>query len=235
MRVGRVSGILCSVSSLYTLGMAANPCTLHVANLKADAERLTLVVTHDPRCPLHLTREGNRLILSPRNPIPTPPVIHQDKPAKKYSRRTEAPYHKTRVDHIIALAQKKIGSRYTYGEAGPDRFDCSGFVYYVFQKNGLTIPRTSIEQSRFRPRLTRRELRRGDLLFFDTGGRGHVNHSGIYLGHGRFIHASSGKAYGVTISNLDRGFYLDKFRWGGRIDLPDTQLEHSEPSEAGVY
>ena len=235
MKAGSVLPILCGVSSLCMSGVAADPCALHVANLEADAERLTLVVTHDPHCPLRLTREGNRLILSPRNPIPTPPITHQVKPTKKYSRRAEVPHRKTRVDRIITLAQKKIGSRYTYGEAGPDRFDCSGFVYYVFRKNGLTIPRTSIEQSRFRPRLTRRELRRGDVLFFDTGGRGHVNHSGIYLGHGRFIHASSGKAYGVTISNLDRGFYLDKFRWGGRVDLPGTQLEHSKPSESSVY
>ena len=214
--------------------MAADPCTLHVASLEADAERLTLVVTHDPRCPLHLIREGNRLILSPRNPIPTP-ATHQSKPSEKRVRRKETIHQNTTLDRLIALAQKKIGSRYAYGEAGPDRFDCSGFVYYVFRKNGLTIPRTSMEQSRFRPRLTRRELRRGDVLFFDTGGRGHVNHSGIYLGHGRFIHASSGKVYGVTISNLDRGFYLDKFRWGGRVVLPSTQTEHSKPSESSVY
>lgn len=44
----------------------------------------------------------------------------------------------------------------------------------------------------------------------------HLNYSGVYLGEGKFIHSSSGKAYGVTISKLDKGFYVDKFRWGMR-------------------
>jgi len=234
MRTGRTLRILLGFSSLSMPGIAADTCALHVANLEADAERLTLVVTHDPRCPLHLTREGNRLILSPRNPIPAQ-APRKSKPSRKHTKKTNTIPNNTLTNRIISLAKTKIGSRYAYGKAGPDRFDCSGFVYYAFQKNGLSIPRTSIEQSRFRPRLNRRELRRGDLLFFDTGGRGHVNHSGIYLGHGRFIHASSGKVYGVTISNLDRGFYRDKFRWGGRVILPSTQKKHFKSSEAGVY
>jgi hypothetical protein len=60
-------------------------------------------------------------------------------------------------------------------------------------------------------------LRKGDLVFFDTAQRGHVNHSGLYLGGGSFIHASSGKVYGVTISHLDRGFYARAFQWGVRV------------------
>jgi sulfane dehydrogenase subunit SoxC len=60
------------------------------------------------------------------------------------------------------------------------------------------------------------DLKKGDMVFFDTHERGHVNHSGVYLGDGRFIHASSGKAMSVTISELDKGFYVDKFRWGIR-------------------
>lgn len=59
-------------------------------------------------------------------------------------------------------------------------------------------------------------VKKGDILFFDTHHRNHVNHSGVYLGDVKFIHSSSGKAYIVTISELDKGFYLDKFRWGIR-------------------
>jgi len=116
-------------------------------------------------------------------------------------------------DDLIALAKSKLGSPYVYAKAGPDSFDCSGFVYYLFNENNIDIPRTSIAQSKIGSKITRDEIKRGDLVFFDTSLKGHVNHSGIYLGDGKFIHASSGKANSVTISDID-GWYKDKFRWG---------------------
>ena len=122
----------------------------------------------------------------------------------------------TKVDKLIALAKSKLGNSYEPAKAGPDHFDCSGFVYYVFTSNSISIPRTSLAQSQSGEKLSRQELKKGDILFFDTHHRNHVNHSGIYLGDGKFIHSSSGKAYGVTVSELDKGFYLDKFRWGIR-------------------
>jgi cell wall-associated NlpC family hydrolase len=122
----------------------------------------------------------------------------------------------TKIEKIIILAKSKIGDSYEPAKAGPDHFDCSGFVYYVFKKNGIAIPRSSLTQSQSGDKLKRDELKKGDILFFDTHDRQHINHSGIYLGNGEFIHSSSGKAYAVTISELDRGFYKDKFRWGVR-------------------
>ena len=121
-----------------------------------------------------------------------------------------------KVDELISLAKSKVGSSYQYAKAGPNHFDCSGFVYYLFKTNNITIPRTSLNQSKDGKKITREEIKKGDILFFDTSNKKHVNHSGVYLGNGKFIHSSSGKAYGVTISNLDKGFYLDKFRWGIR-------------------
>lgn len=121
-----------------------------------------------------------------------------------------------KTDKLISLAKSKLGSSYEPTKTGPDHFDCSGFVYYVFTNIGISIPRTSIDQSESGKKLTREELEKGDILFFDTYERNHVNHSGIYLGDGKFIHSSSGKAYGVIISDLDKGFYLEKFRWGVR-------------------
>ena len=120
------------------------------------------------------------------------------------------------TEKIIALAKSKLGNSYQPSKAGPDHFDCSGFVYYLFTHNGITIPRSSLTQSKAGKKLQRNEIVRGDILFFDTADRQHINHSGIYLGGGKFIHSSSGHAYGVTISNLDKGFYRDKFRWGIR-------------------
>jgi len=120
------------------------------------------------------------------------------------------------VETLLERAKSKLGDSYVYAATGPDHFDCSGFVYYLFKESGVRIPRSSLPQSQSGEKLSREEIQKGDILFFDTHERGHVNHSGVYLGDGKFIHASSGKAYGVTISELDKGFYEDKFRWGIR-------------------
>jgi cell wall-associated NlpC family hydrolase len=116
-------------------------------------------------------------------------------------------------DTLISLAKSKIGSPYIYAKAGPNSFDCSGFVYYIFNENNIQVPRTSLAQSKIGSKINRDKIKRGDLVFFDTSLKGQVNHSGIYLGDGKFIHASSGKANGVTISDID-GWYKDKFKWG---------------------
>ena len=119
---------------------------------------------------------------------------------------------------IVIEAYKHLGKPYKYGATGPNSFDCSGFVYAVHRNLGVTIPRTSRDQSQIKGRkLSKNELKVGDLVFFDTSLKGHVNHSGIYLGKGKFIHASSGKAFSVTISDIN-AWYKDKFRWGKHIN-----------------
>lgn len=118
---------------------------------------------------------------------------------------------------LILFAQSNLGKPYQYGTKGPETFDCSGFVYTVYQKNGIRIPRSSLAQSVIEGnKIPRKELEIGDMVFFDTALKGFVNHSGIYLGDGKFIHASSGKAHAVTISDMN-AWYKDKFKWGKRL------------------
>lgn len=122
------------------------------------------------------------------------------------------------IEALIKIALGHLGKPYVYGTIGPESFDCSGFVYGVHRQLGIHLPRTSLNQSKIpSAKISREDLQRGDLVFFDTSGKGVVNHSGIYLGDAEFIHASSGKAYSVTISSLE-AWYKDKFKWGKRIN-----------------
>lgn len=118
---------------------------------------------------------------------------------------------------LVKEASSHLGKPYKYGKTGPKSFDCSGFVYAVHRNVGLKIPRTSLAQSKISgDKISKKNLEIGDLVFFDTSKKGHVNHSGIYIGKGKFIHASSGKAFSVTISDIN-AWYKDKFKWGKRI------------------
>lgn len=105
---------------------------------------------------------------------------------------------------LIEYAKKFLGVRYVYGGTTPRGFDCSGFVKYVFSNFGIKLERVASDQSRQGRPVSWSELRPGDLLFFDTdGGHSNVSHVGIYLGGGKFIHASSNRLrHRVTINDL---------------------------------
>lgn len=94
---------------------------------------------------------------------------------------------------LLKTAKRYVGTRYRLGGAKPGAFDCSGFVRYVFGRQGVALPRTAREQSEIgHPIVVGPDsLRVGDLLFFRTS-RGAASHVAIYVGDGRIIHASSG-------------------------------------------
>ena len=194
-------------SVLYAQTDTAVECNMHIDAVKNDATQFTLTLTHNEKCEIMMDHNRSKIVLISKEHIAA--TLHKNR--KSNSTGTES-----KTDKLIALAKSKIGNSYEPAKAGPDHFDCSGFVYYLFKTNGIKIPRSSSPQSKSGKKLTREELKKGDILFFDTAHRNHVNHSGVYLGNGKFIHSSSGKAYGVTVSELDKGFYLDKFRWGVR-------------------
>jgi cell wall-associated NlpC family hydrolase len=207
---------LLAASPLLLVAQPPLQCDLHIAIDQAVPSEIRITLEHNPRCKVTMDEKHSRFLVRAADKTSSAKKSSAGKSSDKKPRETKTTPTSTRTKKIIALAQSKLGKRYQPAKAGPDRFDCSGFVYYVFTQNGITIPRSSLPQSKAGKRLTRKELKEGDILFFDTANRKHVNHSGIYLGKGKFIHSSSGRAYGVTVSDLDTGFYKDKFRWGIR-------------------
>lgn len=101
---------------------------------------------------------------------------------------------------IISTAKKYIGVSYVWGGTTPAGFDCSGFVQYVFAKNGISLPRISRDQFSVGKSVSYGNLQPGDLVFFSLAQNGIVDHEGIYIGGGQFLNASTSK--GVTIYSL---------------------------------
>ena len=120
-----------------------------------------------------------------------------------------------KVSAVIKTAKSYIGTPYQFGGATPKAFDCSGYLQYVFAKNGLSIPRTADEQYKLGARTKSvSQLVPGDLVFFETYEPG-PSHCGIYLGGGEFIHASSSK--GVRIDKLENSYWQPRFLGGKHI------------------
>jgi len=123
----------------------------------------------------------------------------------------------TMRDSIVMVARSQIGTRYRYGGTTPGGgFDCSGFVRYVLGAIQLVLPRTAAQQAELGamiPKDTTR-LRPGDLLTFGRGRR--VTHIGIYVGNGRYVHASptAGRVIETSLERTDSP--LVKIWRGGR-------------------
>ena len=106
------------------------------------------------------------------------------------------------ADNTIALGERYIGTPYVWGGESPDGFDCSGFVQYVYRRQGIDLPRVSRDQAHAGRALptSLSGIARGDLLFFAGDGRT-VSHVGIYAGDGRMLHSSS-SGRGVRYDDL---------------------------------
>lgn len=117
-------------------------------------------------------------------------------------------------DSLVALTRDQVGLRYKYGAKTPGKaFDCSGLVQWVMAKFDLAVPRTSREQSKLGISIPKDPglLRPGDLLFFGKG-KG-VDHVGIYVGDGKYVHAANRKK-GVIESALPTGRWATNW-WKG--------------------
>lgn len=114
---------------------------------------------------------------------------------------------------VVRTALQQIGTRYRMGGSSPATgFDCSGLALYVYGKHGIKLPHSARAQFQAGKQLTTKQIRPGDLLFFNINGRG-ISHVGIYIGGGRFVHApSSGKT--VRTDEVRNPYWKKRYRGG---------------------
>lgn len=195
------NAVLVSVLSLATAPVFAGP---GLAADSADQFETTTSVARALTAPTAQLAQPEMLLASDINQLIAMDV---DKPVQADGR----------VEGLLKRALTLIGTPYRWGGSSPDSgFDCSGLVGYVFRTAlGIELPRVSRDMAQNGERIERTALTAGDLVFFGRRGN-RIDHVGIYLGDGRFVHAPrTGKD--VMVSELDTGYWATRFKVARRV------------------
>ena len=140
------------------------------------------------------------------NPLHLLPITLSNTPTKSHSELR---------DSIVNYSKTLLGTPYITASSNKDGFDCSGFVYYVFQHFKIAVPRSSIEFNNFGKTIAIDSAKIGDVVVFLSPTKNVIGHVGIITlakgNESEFIHASSGDEMKVIISSLKQSGYKKRF------------------------
>lgn len=141
-------------------------------------------------------------------------------PTQKPSSSSGGGSYATSANGLCQAAADQLGKPYVWGNKGPDSFDCSGMVYYCLKSCGLKVSRTNAASYAKKDSWALVEnisdLKKGDLVFFKSDKEERVSHTGIYIGGGSFIHASSSSGKVIT-SSMSGSYWTRNFVCGRRV------------------
>lgn len=115
-------------------------------------------------------------------------------------------------EEIVQAAAKEMGDPYVWGAEGPNSFDCSGLVEYVFKKFGIKTPRIAADQAHYGQAIAKKDIRPGDLIFFNWNNGSRASHVGIYAGGGYMIHAPHS---GTVVKKVK----LSSYYWANSVGI----------------
>ena len=119
---------------------------------------------------------------------------------------------------VVAYGKQFIGTPYVWGGTNLNKgVDCSGFVYSVYKNFGISLNRSSYQMVNNGVEVSKSNLQAGDLVFFNSGGDSRISHVGIYCGDGTYVHSTDGKAYGVTVTDLNSGYSAKTYVTARRV------------------
>lgn len=183
--------------------------TRHTTTKKATPKKVAKKVVK--KTPKKVVRKATKKKVVKHTTKPKKHVVKRIKPkAKKVSTKKKVRHVTRRASRsgsraggsIISIARSKVGSPYRYGATGPNVFDCSGFVGYVYRQAGKSLPRSAAAMYNGVRHVS--SPRAGDIIFFINGG--HATHAGIYAGAGKMYDAPrSGKTVGLHSTKYYNG------------------------------
>lgn len=124
----------------------------------------------------------------------------------------------TKGNQVVRTAATQIGQKYRLGGESPRTgFDCSGLVYWAYKQHGITVPRVTRSQANVGQKISKQNLRPGDIVVFKTRNSPNGLHTGLYAGKNSFIHAPNSKSR-VKLESLDKGsWWASRLMYGRRV------------------
>lgn len=120
------------------------------------------------------------------------------------------------ANELVRTAYSYRGTPYRWGGDRPGGFDCSGLTMHLMGKKGVSLPHSASSQFSMGHHIDKASMKPGDLVFFHTVNPG-IGHVGMYVGKGKFVHASSRRSGGVRVDSIDSGYYSKAFRGARRM------------------
>lgn len=136
----------------------------------------------------------------------------QQKEAKKTNANVTKNISNVKIKKVMNFALSKVGNSYRLGGAGPSYYDCSGLTMMAYRQAGVSLSHFSGSQWSQTRRVSRSQLRPGDLVFFFKG----IRHVGLYIGNNKMVHASNYDS-GILITNLSESYYVSRLSGYGRV------------------
>lgn len=226
-----IKAILSTTTILFLLGLS-NTVAAQVKQVSANSSKADVKFLDDITvdvAPFQATAEpassktAKETGINKSNLIAfTKPTIEEaDKLQFKYSLIMDTEVEMLKNVSLLKIIDEWFGTRYRLGGTTKAGIDCSAFMQVLFTSlYGIALPRTAREQYNASRKISRTELKEGDLVFFNTIGG--VSHVGMYIQNNKFVHASSS---GVTISDLFDEYWVRRFIGAGRIEDVQPQSE----------
>ena len=219
--------LLASCSSLKTAftGTRQSPAASNTNTVKKETKFLNQI---DVPVEANRTRKGDEDVIasSQKESGPNRETTYRNDDAEnlsflqiKYAVLLNTPAEQVKNTKMFDFIDQWYGTPYRLGGSTKNGIDCSAFTQFLFTTvYSVSIPRTAREQYNLTSRISRTELKEGDLIFFNT--RGGVSHVGVYLQNNKFVHAST--SGGVMISDIFEEYWARKFVGVGRLKSSES-------------
>jgi cell wall-associated NlpC family hydrolase len=156
-------------------------------------------------------------------PFPGAPLPPSSTPPPPVGAPVVVPAVPVAADVIVSTALTQRGVRYRNGGSDPSGFDCSGLVQWVFAQNGVRMPREVRDQFHAGMKIDLRDVRAGDLLFFETVSDG-ASHVGLAIGGDQFVHAPSTSGV-VRVEKFTATYWKERFVGARRVATQATKTD----------
>ena len=181
----------------------------------SDSEELIAYAVKPTQVLLGIGAIENKGLLQPTEQISTEEaVVIMDRVMSFFAEWEANPTPPASVlrQRVTETALSKVGCRYVYGAHGPNKFDCSGLVYWTYKQHGYDLqPGARNQWSILGSTIKKADLLPGDLVFFSNNGRASgIFHVGIYIGDNQFVHAANSRK-GVIVTNMSDTWYASRY------------------------